>query len=398
MTQALAGTRVIDMTHNQAGPACAQILGFLGADVIKLEEPKGGDIARRNMRDREDSDSLFFLLFNANKRSLTLNLKSARGKELFKELIGKSDVLVENFSPGALDRLGLGWEVLSKTNPRLIYATIKGFGSYGPYAEYKSFEPVAQAMGGAMSITGFPENPPTFVVPAIGDSGTGMHMAIGILAALQQRHNSGRGQCVEVSMQDAVVNLIRVSLRDHQRFGHAMPRRGNQMGRGIPSTNYPCAPGGPNDYVFITAQQQMWPAFTTAIGRPELASDPRFASEEGRWENRAALNEIIEKWTRTRTKHEVMRILGPAGVPCGACQDTGEVLADPHLKAREMILDIDYPTRGAYKTVGCPIKLADSPAEVTRPPLLGEHTEALLAELCGVDDGEVRRLRDDGVI
>jgi formyl-CoA transferase len=224
MDKALSGIRVIDMTHNQAGPACAQILGFLGADVIKLEEPKGGDIARRNMRDREDSDSLFFLLFNANKRSLTLNLKTGRGKELFKQLIAKSDVLVENFSPGALDRLGLGWDVLSKINSRLIYATIKGFGSYGPYANYKSFEPVAQAMGGAMSITGFPENPPTFVVPAIGDSGTGMHMAIGILAALQQRHNSGRGQCVEVSMQDAVVNLIRVSLRDHQRFGHAMPR------------------------------------------------------------------------------------------------------------------------------------------------------------------------------
>ena len=191
MDKALSGIRVIDMTHNQAGPACAQILGFLGADVIKLEEPKGGDIARRNMRDREDSDSLFFLLFNANKRSLTLNLKTARGKELFKQLIAKSDVLVENFSPGALDRLGLGWEVLSKINPRLIYATIKGFGSYGPYANYKSFEPVAQAMGGAMSVTGYPENPPTFVVPAIGDSGTGMHMAIGILAALQQRHNSG---------------------------------------------------------------------------------------------------------------------------------------------------------------------------------------------------------------
>ena len=189
MNKALSGIRIIDMTHNQAGPACAQILGFLGADVIKLEEPKGGDIARRNMRDRPDSDSLFFLLFNANKRSLTLNLKSGRGKELFKDLITKSDVLVENFSPGALDRLGLGWDVLSKTNPRLIYATIKGFGSYGPYASYKSFEPVAQAMGGAMSITGFPENPPTFVVPAIGDSGTGMHMAIGILAALQQRHN-----------------------------------------------------------------------------------------------------------------------------------------------------------------------------------------------------------------
>ncbi len=398
MDKALSNIRVIDMTHNQAGPACAQILGFLGADVIKLEEPKGGDIARRNMRDREGSDSLFFLLFNANKRSLTLNLKTGRGKELFKQLIARSDVLVENFSPGALDRLGLGWEVLSKINPRLIYATIKGFGSYGPYANYKSFEPVAQAMGGAMSVTGYPENPPTFVVPAIGDSGTGMHMAIGILAALQQRHNSGRGQCVEVSMQDAVVNLIRVSLRDHQRFGRAMPRRGNQMGQGVPGTTYPCAPGGPNDYVFITAQQQMWPAMAGAMGQPELADDPRFNTTEMRWENRDALNAIIEEWTRRRSKHEVMQRLGEAGVPCGACQDTGEVLADPHLKAREMILDIDYPTRGTYKTVGCPIKLSDSPAEVSRPPLLGEHTEALLSALCGVDPDEFKRLREDGVI
>ena len=398
MDKALSNIRVIDMTHNQAGPACAQILGFLGADVIKLEEPKGGDIARRNMRDREDSDSLFFLLFNANKRSLTLNLKTDEGKRLFREVIAKSDVLLENFGPGALDRLGLGYDALAKINPRLIYATIKGFGTYGPYRDFKSYEPIAQAMGGAMSITGFPENPPTFVVPAIGDSGTGMHMAIGILAALQQRHNTGQGQHVEVSMQDAVVNIIRVSLRDHQRFGEAMPRRGNQMGRGIPSTTYPCAPGGPNDYAFITAQQQMWPAFTEAIGRPELAGDPRFATEEARWENRAALNPIIEEWTRARTKHEVMRILGAAGVPCGACQDTGEVLADPHLKAREMIVDVDYPTRGTYQTVGCPIKLSDSPVQVSRPPLLGEHSEALLGEICGVDPDEMQRLREDGVV
>jgi formyl-CoA transferase len=208
MSQALSGIRIIDMTHNQAGPACAQILAFLGADVIKLEEPKGGDVARRNMRDRPDSDSLFFLLFNANKRSVTLNLKTGRGKELFKQLIAKSDVLLENFGPGALDRLGFGYDALAQINPRLIYATIKGFGTYGPYRDYKSYEPIAQAMGGAMSITGFPENPPTVVVPAIGDSGTGMHMAIGILAALQQRHATGRGQQVEVSMQDAVVNLI----------------------------------------------------------------------------------------------------------------------------------------------------------------------------------------------
>jgi formyl-CoA transferase len=398
MTQALSGIRVIDMTHNQAGPACTQILGFLGADVIKLEEPKGGDVARRNMRDRPDSDSLFFLLFNANKRSLSLNLKTGRGKELFKEVITKSDVLLENFGPGALDRLGLGWKVLSELNPRLIYATIKGFGTDGPNRDYKSYEPIAQAMGGAMSITGFPENPPTFVVPAIGDSGTGMHMAIGILAALQQRHTTGRGQHVEVSMQDAVVNIIRVSLRDHQRFGHAMPRRGNQMGRGVPSTVYPCAPGGPNDYAFITAQQQMWPAFCEAIGHSELSEDPRFASEEARWENRTELNAIIEEWTGTRTKHEVMCILGEAGVPCGACQDTGEVLADPHLQAREMIVEVDYPTRGAYLTVGCPIKLSYSPVRVSRPPLLGEHTGTLLGELCDLAPDEVRRLRDDGVV
>jgi formyl-CoA transferase len=398
MTQALSGIRIIDMTHNQAGPACAQILAFLGADVIKLEEPKGGDVARRNMRDIKDSDSLFFLLFNANKRSLTLNLKTQEGKRLFKEVIARSDVLLENFGPGALDRLGLGYDVLAKLNPRLIYATIKGFGTYGPYRDFKSYEPIAQAMGGAMSITGFPENPPTFVVPAIGDSGTGMHMAIGILAALQQRHATGRGQHVEVSMQDAVVNIIRVSLRDHQRSGRPMPRRGNQMGQVVPSTVYPCAPGGPNDYVFINAQPQMWRTFTEAIGRPELAEDPRFDGEAARWENRAALNAIVEEWTRGRTKHEAMRLLGEAGVPCGAVQDTGEVLADPHLKAREMIVDVDYPNRGTYKTVGCPVKLSDSPVAVSRPPLLGEHTAALLNELCGIDGDEVTKLRENGVV
>jgi formyl-CoA transferase len=398
MSKALSGIRIIDMTHNQAGPACAQILAFLGADVIKLEEPKGGDVARRNMRDIKDSDSLFFLLFNANKRSLTLNLKTEEGKRLFREVIAKSDVLLENFGPGALDRLGLGYEALAKINPRLIYATIKGFGTYGPYRDFKSYEPIAQAMGGAMSITGFPENPPTFVVPAIGDSGTGMHMAIGILAALQQRHATGRGQHVEVSMQDAVVNIIRVSLRDHQRSGHPMPRRGNQMGQVVPSTVYPCAPGGPNDYVFINAQPQMWATFTEAIGRPELAEDPRFASEAARWENRVALNAIVEEWTRGRTKHEAMRLLGDAGVPCGAVQDTGEVLADPHLKAREMIVDVDYPNRGTYKTVGCPVKLSDSPVAVSRPPLLGEHTAGVLRDLCGIDPDEVARLRDAGVV
>src|SRR4051794_24623711 len=381
MGQALTDIRVIDMTHNQAGPACAQILGFLGADVIKLEEPKGGDVARTNMRDRPGSDSLFFLILNANKRSLTLNLKPEEGKALFRKIIAESDVLLENFGPGALDRLGLGYDALPKLNPRLIYATIKGFGTYGPYSGYKSFEPIAQAMGGAMAVTGFPENPPTYNWPAIGDSGTGMHMAIGILAAIQQRHTTGKGQHVEVSMQDSVVNLIRVSLRDHQRLGGPPPRSGNQLGRTVPGSTYPCAPGGPNDYVYIFAQPQMWKPLLGAMGREELANDPRFATPEARWENRDAFNAIMSEWTRQRSKHEVMDLLGAAGVPSGACQDTGEVLADPHLRAREMIVDVDYPTRGTYQTVGCPIKLSDSPAEVVRPPLLGEHTAEVLEAL-----------------
>jgi len=398
MSQALSGIRVIDMTHNQAGPACAQILGFLGADVIKLEEPKGGDVARVNMRDRPDSDSLFFLVLNANKRGLTLNLKTEAGKALFRKIIAQADVLLENFGPGALDRLGLGYQTLQTINPRLIYATIKGFGTYGPYSGYKSFEPIAQAMGGAMSVTGFQDNPPTYIYPAIGDSGTGMHMAIGILAALQQRHASGIGQHVEVSMQDAVVNLLRVSLRDHQRFGRPMPRQGNQLGRTVPGTTYHCAPGGPNDYVYLFVQPQMWPAFCRVIGQTELRDDPRFSTPEARWENRDALNGIVTSWTSSRTKHDVMQLMAEAGVPTGACLDTGEVLCDPHLRAREMILDVNYPPRGTYQTVGCPIKLSDSPADVRRPPLLGEHNHDILRELCGLGAEEVARLRDEGVV
>ena len=397
MSKALDGIRIIDMTHNQAGPACTQILAWLGADVIKLEEPGKGDVARTNMRD-QDSDSLFFLILNANKQSLTLNLKTEEGKELFKKVIETADVLVENFSPGALDRLGLGYKVLSRINKRLIYATIKGFGTYGPYSEFKSFEPIAQAMGGAMCATGFPENPPTYVWPAIGDSGTGMHMAIGILAALQQRNSSGKGQEVEVSMQDSVANIMRISLRDHQRLGGVQERTGNQLGKNVPGSTYPCAPGGRNDYIYIFAQQQMWKAFANAIGRPDIIEDPRYATPESRWDNRETLNAIIEGWTRQKTKYEAMRILGDAGVPSGACQDTGEILEDPHLKEREMIIDIDYPPRGKYKTVGCPIKLSDSPAEIKRPPTLGEHTEDLLGKLCGVTPEDFTKLREKGAI
>jgi formyl-CoA transferase len=398
MTQALTGIRIIDMTHNQAGPACAQILGFLGADVIKLEEPKGGDVARTNMRDIADSDSLFFLILNANKKSLTLNLQTEEGNALFKKIIAESDVLLENFGPGALDRLGLGYDVLKQINPRLIYSTIKGFGTYGPYSGFKSIEPIAQAMGGAMCVTGTADGPPMFNFPAIGDSGTGMHMAIGILAALQQRHTTGKGQHVEVSMQDAVVNLIRVSLRDHQRYGHPPVRSGNQLGRTVPGTTFPCAPGGSNDYVYIFCQPQMWQSFAGVLGQSDLPNEPRFATAEARWDNKAALEAIVTAWTMQRSKHEVMKLMGDAGVPCGACLDTGEVLADPHLREREMVLDIDYPTRGVYQTVGSPIKLSDSPVTVTRPPLLGEHTAELLSELCGVSADDAATLKAKGVV
>jgi len=392
MTKALDGIRIIDMTHNQAGPACAQILAWFGADVIKLETPGKGDIARA-----QAGDELFFLSFNANKRGLTLDLKKDEGKALFKKLIAESDVLLENFSPGALDRMGLGYDVLKEINPRLIYATIKGFGTYGPHSHFKAFEPIAQAMGGAMSVTGFPENPPTYVFPAIGDSGTGMHMAIGILAALQQRHLTGEGQKVEVAMQEAVLNIIRVSLRDHQRLGSAMPRFGNQLGKTVPGTTYPCKPGGPNDYVYIFCQTQMWPAFVKATGMTQLGEDPRYKTPEGRWEHREELDAAVAEWTKQHTKYEVMQILGDAGVPSGACQDTAEVLEDPHLIARDMIVDVEYPKYGTYKTVGCPIKLSASPADITRPPELGEHSEEVLRELCGVTARDYARLKEDGV-
>ena len=331
MQKALTGIRVIAMTHNQAGPACAQIMGFLGADVIKLEEPKGGDVARA-----QNNDELFFLVFNANKRSLTLNLKTDEAKAHFKTVIAQSDVLIENFGPGALDRMGLGWKELQKINPRLIYATIKGFGTYGPNAHFKAYEPIAQAMGGAMCVTGFPDGPPTYNWPAIGDSGTGMHMAIAILAALNQRNVTGRGQHVEVAMQEAVLNLIRISLREHQRNG-VPERTGNQLGKNVPGTTYRCAPGGPNDYVYIYAQPQMWPAVCKVLGRPELQDNPLFKTNPARWTNRAALDAIITEWTMRRSKHEVMKLMADEGVPCGACQDTGEVLADPHQKERGMI-------------------------------------------------------------
>jgi formyl-CoA transferase len=394
---ALSGIRIVDVTNNQAGPSCGQMLAWLGADVIKVEEPGKGDVARHTLKDRPDADSLFFLSFNANKRSLTLNLKSAGGKDVFRALLKTADVLLENFGPGVLERLGFGFPALQRLNPRLVYATIKGFGSYGPYRDYKSYEPIAQAMGGAMSVTGSPDGPPTYVWPSIGDSGTGMHCVIGILAALMQRHATGEGQQVEVSMQDAVVNLIRVSLRDHQRLGRSMGRTGNQLGAGVPGTTYRCHPGGPNDYVFIFAQQQMWHPLLRAIGREDLIGDPRYETAEARWRHKSDVDGLIDAWTSQRSKHDVMKILAPAGVPCGACLDTGEVLSDPHLHARDMIVELEHPVRGRHVTVGNPIKLSASPTKITPAPLLGEHRREILAEL-GYGEREIAALEAEGAI
>jgi formyl-CoA transferase len=397
MRQALTGIRVVDLTNNQAGPSCGQILAWLGADVIKVEEPDKGDIARHAVRDRPDADSLFFLSFNANKRSLTLNLKHARGQDVFRDLLKTADVLLENFGPGVIERLGFGYPALHALNPRLVFASIKGFGSYGPYSDYKSYEPIAQAMGGAMSVTGFPDGPPTYMWPSIGDSGTGMHCVIGILAALMQRHTTGEGQQIEVSMQDAVLNLMRVSLRDHQRFGTPMPRTGNQLGSGVPGTTFRCAPGGPNDYVFIFVQQQMWLSLVRVIGREDLIGDARYDTAEARWRHKAEVDTLVEAWTSGRAKHEVMKILGEAGVPCGAVLDTGEVIDDPHLRARDMIVEVEHPVRGRYVTVGNPIKLSASPTTIGPSPLLGEHRHEILTEL-GYSDADIATLAKEGAI
>ena len=395
MTQALSGIRVVDLTNNQAGPSCGQMLAWLGADVVKVEEPERGDPARHTHRDRADSDSLFFLSFNANKRSLPLNLKHPRGKDVFRALLKTADVLLENFGPGVLDRLGFGYPAAKAINPRLVYASIKGFGSYGPYRDYKSYEPIAQAMGGGMSVTGFPDSPPTYVWPSIGDSGTGMHCVIGILAALMQRHESGQGQQVEVSMQDVVVNLIRVSLRDHQRLGKPGPRTGNQLGTSVPGTTYRCHPGGPNDYVFIFTQQQMWHPLLRAIGRDDLIGDVRYETAEARWQRKDEVNALVEGWTSERSKHDVMKVLASAGVPCGACLDTGEVLSDPHLLARDMIVEVEHPVRGRYVTAGNPIKLSASKTVIAMAPLLGQDRVEILKEL-GYDEAEIKALKADG--
>jgi formyl-CoA transferase len=398
MAQALAGIRVLDLTQYEAGPSCTQVLAWLGAEVIKIEPPTG-EPGRTALSDKRGEDAWFFLLLNSGKKGVTLNLKSERGRAMFQDLVKIADVLVENMGPGAMERLGLGWEALHALNPRLIAASVKGFGSGGPYADYKSFEWIAQAMAGAMSMTGHPDGPPTKAIGGLADTGAGLHTAIGILAAIIQRQTTGVGQQVEVAQQEAVVNLLRIHLRESYTTGKPAPRQGNRSAAAAPSNLYRCRPGGPNDYVFIhCATVEMWQTLTRIVGRPELGDDTRYHDRRDRVQFIDDIDAMIEAWTEKHTKHEVMEIMAGAGVPCGEVLDSTEILSDPHLRKRRFIVDLEHPRRGPYPMPGNPVRLSDSPTEIERSPLLGEHNAQVYGTLLGLGAEQIESLRRDGVI
>jgi formyl-CoA transferase len=406
---ALDGIRVLDMTHVQSGPSATQILAWLGADVVKLEAPTG-DITRQQLRDVPDVDSLYFTMLNCNKRSITLNMKSEEGKQLFIEMVQKADVLVENFGPGAVDRMGFTWDRLQELNPRLVYASIKGFGE-GPYTHYKAYEVVAQAMGGSMTTTGFEDGPPLATGAQIGDSGTGMHAVAGILAALVQRNSTGRGQRVTVAMQHAVLNLCRVKLRDQQRLAHGplneypneqftdeVPRSGNASGGGQPGWAVKCSPGGPNDYIYVIVQPPGWAPIAKLIGRPELAEDPEWSTPAARLPKLDKMFQLIEEWSSRLTKWDALAELNALNVPCGPILSTKELIEDASLADNNMVVTVDHPERGSFKTVGCPIKLSDSPVKVETSPLLGQHNEDVYVRELGLAPERFAELKTQGVI
>jgi formyl-CoA transferase len=413
---ALDGVRILDFTHVQSGPTCTQLLAWLGADVIKVERPGVGDITRGQLRDVPDADSLYFTMLNSNKRSLTLDTKNPEGKKVLEKLIGSCDVMVENFAPGALDRMGFSWDRIQEINPRIILASIKGFGP-GPYEDCKVYENVAQCTGGAASTTGFRDGPPLVTGAQIGDSGTGLHLALGIVAALYQRTNTGRGQRVTAAMQDGVLNLCRVKLRDQQRlehgplkeysqygegvpFGDTVPRAGNDSGGGQPGWILKCKgwETDPNAYVYFITQAPVWEKICDVIGKPEWKSDPDYASPPARLPRLKEVFDTIEEWTMTKDKFEVMEICNANDIPCGPILSMKELAEEPSLRATGTVVEVDHPTRGKYLTVGNPIKLSDSPTEVVRSPLLGEHSEEILRGVLGFDDDALEQIRSSGAI
>ena len=412
--EALKGVRILDMTHVQAGPTCSQLLAWMGADVIKFEPPQG-DATRGQLRDVPGADSLYFTMLNCNKRSITVNMKSAEGKTVFVDLLKKCDIMMENFGPGVLERLGFTWEKIHAINPKLVVGSIKGFGSTGPYAEFKAYENVAQAMGGAMSTTGVPDGPPFVTGAQIGDSGTGLHLAIGLLAALHQANRTGEGQYVEVAMMDGVMNLCRVKWRDHQRLTRQslseysvptsigmgdVPRGGNDSGGGQLGNAIHCKPHGPNDYIYVVVQEAVWAGLAgligPSLGRPDLATDPKFAVVADRRKNQQEMWALINQYAANHTKREFMAILNPLDVPCGPIMSTSDLATDEHIRGRDMYVELDHPQRGKWWNVGMPIKLSASPAKIERSPLLGEHTDDVLTNVLGYDAVKVAALKTAG--
>jgi formyl-CoA transferase len=414
--KALDGVRVLDFTHVQSGPTCTQLLGWFGADVIKVERPGVGDATRKQLVDKPGADSLYFTMLNHNKRSIELDSKTETGKEILTRLIRECDVLVENFAPGALDRMGFPWERIHELNPRMILASVKGFGP-GNYENCKVYENAAQCAGGSASTTGFRDGPPLVTGAQIGDSGTGLHLALGIVAALYQRERTGRGQRVLAPMQDGVLNLCRVKLRDQQRleagplkeysqygegvpFGEATPRAGNDSGGGQPGRILKCKgwENDPNAYTYFITQAAVWEKICDLIGRPEWKTDPDYATPEARLPR---LNEVfgaIERWTMTKDKFEVMEICNPLNIPVGPILSMKELAEDEGLRKTGTIVEVDHPDRGRYLTVGCPIKMSDSPVEVVRSPLLGEHTEEILRDVLGYSEGELQEIAGSGAV
>lgn len=414
--KALEGVKILDFTHVQSGPTCTQLLAWFGADVMKVERPGVGDATRKQLVDVDGADSLYFTMLNHNKRSLTLNTKEESGKEVLERLVKECDVLVENFAPGALDRMGFTWERIQELNPRMIMASVKGFGP-GPYEDCKVYENVAQCAGGSASTTGFRDGPPLVTGAQIGDSGTGLHLALGIVTALYQREQSGKGQRVLAPMQDSVLNLCRVKLRDQQRldagplkeysqfgegveFGDATPRAGNDSGGGQPGRILKCKgwETDPNAYTYFITQAAVWGNVCDVIGKPDWKEDADFATPNARLSRLNEVFEAIEQWTMTKSKFEVMEICNPLNIPVGPILSMKEIAAEPALRDTGTIVEVDHPERGKYLTVGCPIKLSDSPVEVERSPLLGEHSDQILVDVLGYSTDEVASLRAEKVI
>ncbi len=413
MTKALQGVRVLDFTHVQSGPTCTQLLAWFGADVIKIERPGIGDITRTQLCDVPGEDSLYFTMLNHNKRSLTLDTKTKKGMEILEKLVRVCDVMVENFAPGALDRMGLTWERIQELNPRIVLASIKGFGP-GPYEDCKVYENIAQCAGGSASTTGFDDGPPLVTGAQIGDSGSGLHLALGIVTALYQRSHTGRGQMVRTSMQDGVLNLCRVKLRDQQRlergplkeypqypngkFGNSVPRAGNASGGGQPGSILKCKgwESDPNAYLYFVAQAPVWKSICTVIDKPEWITDPNYATPEARLPHLKDIFAGIEEWTMQHTKLEAMEILNKYDIPCGPILSMEEIAADESLRQTGTIVEVDHPGRGSYLTVGNPIKLSDSPTEVVRSPLLGEHNEEILRDVLGFDEMGIASVVESG--